>query len=72
MKIEVIRDICNFPNGFKLIPDRNDKDEVDNINIIRDMIFFTIGKQLKYDGREDSSETCAGTLKFKMKDSTWK
>lgn len=67
MKIEVTRDTENKPNGFKLIPDRADKDEVDNINIIRDMIFFAIGKQLKYDGREGGDETCAGTLKFKMK-----
>lgn len=70
MKIEVTKDTDNRPNGFKLIPDREDKNEVNNINIIRDMIYFSIDSRLAYDGREGGDEKCAGTLNFKMNSGT--
>ena len=66
MKVNLKLDKDGCMSSFELEPDHNDPGDVRAVNHIRNTIFFTTDKELVYDGRTNSTDTCAGTLKFKM------
>jgi hypothetical protein len=55
MKLELIRDENNKVSGYKII--RETSDELDTIEIVRDMYFWGHLGKLKYNGRKSEPGT---------------
>tara|TARA_B110000483_G_scaffold97517_1_gene119731 strand:- start:3128 stop:3343 length:216 start_codon:yes stop_codon:yes gene_type:complete len=68
MNIEITRDEKLRINGFNIIPDHENQEDVYDINELRNFIFYSLTHKLKYDGRTSATNECAGTLKFRMKE----